>query len=167
MRLVTKSILIFLAAYGSLALSACGNSEQATTAVPTPPADSEAVTTTMDDGHDSQHQGHTGIHSDIVHAQIIMSGPYHLELIAESKDHGINLNFHLENNANQEPILGANVTAVVDTPDGNQETLDLQYEAEGEHYIGSLETQATGQFQVAILADIDGEQVDADFAFER
>ena len=96
-----------------------------------------------------------------------MSGPYHLELIAESKDHGLNLNFHLEYNANQEAIPDATVTAIVQTPDGNEETLDLQYESTGEHYIGSLNTDVMGQFGVTILADLNGEQVDAAFSFER
>ena len=163
MRLVKKTILIFLAACGLFSLIACANGEPA----PNTSASAKTVNTTTNDGHDSQHQGHTSIHTDIAHAQIIMSGPYHLELIAESKDPGINLNFHLENNANHEAILGANVTAVVETPDGNEETLNLQYEAEGEHYIGLLETQATGQFRVTILTDINGDKVGADFSFDR
>ncbi len=163
MRSAKQTILIFLAAFGSFSLIACTNGEQATnTAV-----SDRTANTTMNEGHDSHHHGHANIHTDIAHAQIIMSGPYHLELIAESKDHGINLNFHLENNANHEAIIGADVIALVETPDGNKETLKLNYEAEGEHYIGLLETQATGEFKVAILTDINGDKVDADFSFRR
>ena len=163
MRLATKTILIFLAACGSFSLIACANSEPATNTS----ASAGTVNTKTNDSQHSQHQGHTSIHTDIAHAQIIMSGPYHLELIAESKDHGINLNFHLENNASHEAILGANVTAIVEAPDGNEKTLNLQYEAEGEHYIGLLETQDTGRFRVTILTDINGDKVGADFSFDR
>ena len=42
-----------------------------------------------------------------------------------------------------------------------------QYEAEGEHYIGSLETQATGQFSTTILMDINDDTVGADYSFDR
>ncbi|MDJ0706183.1 MAG: hypothetical protein QNJ46_23170 [Leptolyngbyaceae cyanobacterium MO_188.B28] len=163
MHLVAKSILIFLTACGSISLIACANGDQATNTSDS----SGTVTANSDDGHDSQHQGHTSIHSDITLAEIFMSDPYHLELIVESKDHGINLNFHLEDNESHEPILGAKVAAVVHTPNGKVESLSLQYETEGEHYIGSLETQATGQFRVTIFTDIDGNQIGADFSFDR
>lgn len=165
MRLVTKSALIFFVACSSLSLTACGHAQHGGEATTTPA--SKIATTKTDDAHGSQHEGHTGIHDDIAHAEIIMSGPYHLELIAESKDYGINLNFHLEDNASQKPILGAKVTAVVQKPNGNQEILDLQYEAGGEHYIGSLETDAVGFYEVAILTDIKGKIVNANFSFER
>ena len=163
MHLVAKSIFIFLAACGSLSLIACGKCEHTTITS----AAAEPVTAPMGDNHDSLHPGRTSIHSDIEHAQIIISDPYHLELIAESKDYGINLNFHLEDNVSHEPILGAKVAAVVHKPDGNEEMLSLQYEAEGEHYIGSLETQAKGQFRVTILTDINGDKVGANFSFDR
>ena len=163
MRLVFKSGLILFAACGSFSLIACGNSNHANHA----PDSTGTAAVTKDADHNSHDHGHTSIHSDIAHAQIIMSGPYHLELIAESKDHGLNLNFHLEYNANQEAIPDATVTAIVQTPDGNEETLDLQYESTGEHYIGSLNTDVMGQFGVTILADLNGEQVDAAFSFER
>ncbi len=163
MNFVKKSTLVFLAAFGSFSLIACANSEPATNTS----ASSEALHATMNDGHNSQHQGHTSIHTDIAHAQIFTSGPYHLELIAESKGHGVNLYFHLESNTSYEPILGAKVTALVQMPTGNQETLNLQYEAEGEHYVGSLETQAKGEFRVTIMTDINGEKVSTNYSFNR
>lgn len=163
MRLIINSSVTLFAACGIFSLTACGNSEQSIKS----PNSLGTDTVSVNSSHHSHHHGHTAIHTDIAHAQIILSDPYHLELIAESKDHGINLNFHLEINESHEAIPDANVKAIVQKPDGDEETLDLKYEAEGEHYIGSVHTDALGPFGVTVLADIDGEQVDAVFAFDR
>lgn len=157
MRLVFKSSLIFFAAFGSLSLIACGKTEQATNTSASP----ETVTT-IDDGHDHSHHNHSD-----ENAQVIVSAPYHLEFIAEPRDDGTNLDFHLENEESHEAIPDAKVTAIVQLPNGDEKTLDLQYEAEGEQYIAFLPEQAKDRYNVTILTEINGEQVNGRFSFDK
>ncbi len=90
-----------------------------------------------------------------------------LEFIAEPKDDGTNLDFHLENEESHEAIPDAKVTARVQLPNGDEKTLDLQYEAEGEQYIAFLPEQAKGRYNVTILTEINGEQVNGRFSFDK
>ena len=97
MRLVFKSSLIFLAAFGALSLIACGKSEQATNT-----SDAPETVSTIDEDHEHSHDEHYDENAE--NAQVIVSGIYHLEFIAEPKDDGTNLNFHLENEESHQPI---------------------------------------------------------------
>lgn len=159
MRLIVNSTLVLLTAWGSFSLIACGNGKQATN----PSISSEtAASNPADDGHDKFHHGHSE-----EYAQIIVSGPYHLELIAEPKGNGINFDFHLENEDTHEPIPNANVSAVVKLPNGNEQALSFQYEAEGEHYLAFMDTQINGSYDVTVSTDFNGESLNTQFSFDQ
>ena len=158
MHLIFKSSLIFFIALGALSLTACGNSEQATNQSTAP-----KTATKIDEDRDHSHHNH----SDDENAQVIVSGIYHLEFIAESKDDGTNLNFHLENEESHQPIPDAKVVARVRLPSGDEKTLDLKYEAENERYVAFLPEQAEGEYKVTILTETNGEQVNSSFSFDK
>ena len=92
---------------------------------------------------------------------------YHLELIEEPKDGGTNLYFHLENEETHEVIPSAKVTAMVKLPNGDEKTLDLQYEAQGENYVAFLPEQEKGRYKATILTEFNGEKVSASFYFDK
>lgn len=156
MRLVFKSSLIFLVAFGSLFLAACGTSEPTTDTSTTP-----ETATEIDDDHDHTH--HDDSHDN---AQVIISGIYHLELLAEHKDNGIDLSFHLENEESHETISNAKVKAIVKLSDGDEKMLDLPYKAKSEQYVAFLPEQAKDKYEVTILTNINGEQVNGRFSFD-
>lgn len=158
MHLVFKSSLIFFVSLGSLFLVACGQSEPASDNASTAPE----TATEIDDNHDHSHHDHSD-----ENAQVIISGLYHLELIAEPQDNGIDLNFHLENEESHKTIPNAKVKAEVKLPNGDEKMLDLQYKAESEQYVAFLSEQAKGQYEVTILTNINGEQVNGSFSFDR
>ena len=160
MHLVFKSSLIFFVALGSLSLTACGNSEQATNT-----SDAPETVSTIDEDHEHSH--HEQYDGNAKNAQVIVSGIYHLEFIAESKDDGTNLNFHLENEETHQPITDAKVAAKVQLPNGEEKTLDLQYKTESEQYVAFLPEQANGEYQVTFLTEINGEQVNSSFSFDK
>ena len=157
MRLFLKSSLIVLTACGSVSSGACANSEPATNTSP-----SLETVTTLDDHHDHSHE-----HDSDQDPQVLISGLYHLEFIPEPTNGGINLDFHLETEVSHEVITDAKVTASVLSPTGDQYTLDLLYEADGEHYIAFLPAPVTGTYTVTFLVDVNGEQVSGQFSFDQ
>lgn len=156
MHLVFKSSLIFFVTLGSLFIKACGTSEPTTNTSTAP-----ETATEIDDDHDHSH--HDPSHDN---AQVIISGIYHLELLAKHKDNGIDLNFHLENEESHETIPNAKVKAQIKLPNGDEKTLDLQYKAESEQYVAFLPEPAKGKYEVTVLTNINGEQVNARFSFD-
>ncbi len=154
-RLILKSSLILFAGFGSLSLSACGKSEPAANT----PASPAPVVTPVDDDH--FHDNHAG--EDV---QVVVSGVYHLEFVAELKDSGVNLDFHLENEDSHKSIPDAKVSATVQSPNGNETTLTLPYEAQGDHYVAFLPASEKGQYNVTILMEVNGNQVRSPFSFE-
>ena len=157
MGLFLKSSLIFLIACGSLSLIACGNSGQTTNTLAPP-----KTVTAIDGDHDHSHDDHSNENT-----QVIVSGIYHLEFHPEPNNDGVNLDFHLESEVGHENIPDAKVTARVQLPNGDEKMLDLPYEAEGKHYVAFLPAQTTGRYTVTILAEINGEQVSGQFAFDQ
>ena len=160
MHLVFKSSLILFVALGALSLIACGESEQATNT-----SDAPETVSTIDEEHEHSHDEHYDENAE--NAQVIVSGIYHLEFIAEPKDDGTNLNFHLENEESHQPIPDAKVAARVQLPNGDEKILDLQYEAERERYVAFLPEQAKGEYKVTILTETNGEQVNSSFSFDK
>ena len=88
-------------------------------------------------------------------------------MIAEPKGNGINFDFHLENEVTHEPITNAKVSAVVKLPNGDEQALDFQYEAEGEHYLAFMETQIKGSYEVAVATELNDERLNTRFTFEQ
>lgn len=162
MRLVAKFSLIFLVTFGALSSTSCTRSEQATNSSTSP-----KTVTEIDHNHDHDHDNDGHNHAN-ENTQVILSDPYHLEFLVKHKDGGINLDFHLENEETHEVISSAKVTAKVQLPNGEEKTLELQYEPQTEHYIAFLpEQEAEGRYSVTILTDINGEQVNSNFYFDK
>jgi Cu/Ag efflux pump CusA len=57
------------------------------------------------------------------------------------------------------------MTFQVQLPDGSQQALDMEYDVAGEHYTAFLPSSAAGEYNIAILSDIDGEKVNGRFTF--
>jgi hypothetical protein len=90
-----------------------------------------------------------------------------LELVPIKEDSGTHIDFYLQKGDNHEAIPNANVTAQIQLPDGSQTKLNLAYDDDGKHYAVLLPEKATGQYQVKMTADINGEKVDGRFSFAR
>ncbi len=143
---------------GVLALSACGGSETATapdtTAAETPVTESPAAQT------ESAAAASKG-------GQVVESGPYHLELVPAPEADGIHLDLYLQTGDTHEAIADATAIAQVQLPDGTQQALPMEYDAEGEHFFAFLPSQAAGDYKTVIQTDIKGEKVNARFNFSK
>ncbi|AFY84196.1 hypothetical protein Oscil6304_4684 [Oscillatoria acuminata PCC 6304] len=150
---------IAVVSLGLIALTACGTTEPETnvlepeTETPTEKAATPMATTP--DGHPTQG------------GQVIEMGPYHLELLALPEPGGVHLDFYLQTGDTHEAIPGATVTAQVETPTGEQRTLELLYDEPGEHYAAFLPAEVSGEYKVVVLTDIQGEKVNGRFTFNR
>ncbi|MBO0351628.1 hypothetical protein J0895_21590 [Phormidium pseudopriestleyi FRX01] len=150
---------IAMVSLGLIGLTACGTGEpeanvlESATETPT----ETVVTPTAIPPEERPTQG----------GQVIEMGPYHLELVALPEPGGVHLDFYLQMGDTHEPIPGANVTAQVETPTGEQRTLELLYDEPGEHYAAFLPAEVSGEYKVAILTDIQGEKVNGRFMFNR
>jgi hypothetical protein len=173
---VDRSVFVMLISVGLLAGS-CASSETTSSEPASSPAieaspsleapvtapPDASVATTADAGADAttanSHGGQGG--------QVIESGEYHLELLPIKEADGIHLDFFLQTGDNHEAIADAKVTAQVQLPDGSQQTLDMDYDAAGEHYVAFLPSAVAGEYNVAVLSDINGEKVNGRFTFSE
>ncbi|PMB09472.1 hypothetical protein CEN49_06500 [Fischerella thermalis CCMEE 5273] len=176
-----KTNFVVLGSVGLLFLGACSgsnqvaNSESGTASTTETAAKSEITAKdnhSESDGHfhnQNNAQGHSedgkGEHSH--GGQVIESGQYHLEFVAEPKDDGNHLDFYLKKGEKHDVVPDAKVTAQVQLPDGSQKSLPLTYEAKEQHYHAVLSEKAAGEYKVAILSDINGEKVNGRFTFKR
>ncbi|MGL4621559.1 hypothetical protein [Chroococcidiopsis sp.] len=99
--------------------------------------------------------------------QVVESGAYHLELVPVKENKGTHLDFYLQRGDNHAAIPNAKVTAQIQMPDGTQKTLPLKYDSKGKHYAALLASNASGQYQVKVTADIKGEKVNGRFSFKQ
>jgi hypothetical protein len=99
--------------------------------------------------------------------QVVESGAYHLEFVPEKEENGTHLDFYLQRGDTHEAIPNAKVTALVQSPDGKQQSLNLTYDAEGKHYTILFPGTTTGQYQVKVTADVSGEIVNGRFNFQQ
>lgn len=144
---------------GVLALSACGGAETATTpdtAAETPVVESPAEAETAAAPAAATKGG-----------QVVESGPYHFELVPVPEADGIHLDLYLQTGDTHEAIADATAIAQVQLPDGTQQALPLEYDAEGEHFFAFLPSQAAGEYKTVIQTDIKGEKVNARFNFSK
>jgi hypothetical protein len=98
--------------------------------------------------------------------QVVESGIYHLELVTIKGANGTHLDFYLQRGDTHEAIPNAKVTAQVQSPDGKQKSLNLAYDAKGKHYAALFPGKTTGQYQVRVVADINGKKVNGRFSFK-
>jgi len=153
-----KLFLLGLSSAGVILLGACGNSNQASTNPGTPVAPS--VTPAETEQSDQAGAPQAG-------GQVVESGPYHLEFVPVKEAGGTHMDFYLQTGDTHEAIANAQVTAQVQLPDGSQKSLPLTYDAEGKHYTALLPKQAVGEYQVAVLSNINGEKVNGRFSFSQ
>lgn len=99
--------------------------------------------------------------------EVVETGSYHLELVAENEDEGTHLDLFLQKGDSHESVADAKVTGKVQLPDGTEKSLNFKYDAAGKHYAFLLSEKATGEYQVKITADIQGEKVEGRFSFSK
>jgi hypothetical protein len=161
-----KFLLVVLGSVSLIFLGACGNNNQATNSDSSPtsakPAESTAQST---DAAKTESSGHAA--KPLKGGQVVESGPYHLEFVPVKENNGTHLDFYLQKGDNHEAIPNAKVTAQIQLPDGTQKTLDLPYDAAGKHYAALLPEKAAGQYQVKMIADVNGEKVNGRFTFNQ
>ncbi|XHX77173.1 MAG: hypothetical protein RBJ76_22455 [Stenomitos frigidus ULC029] len=153
-----------IASFGLLFLGACSSSNQATNSASTPtastPVETQPSPATSPAAKASGNHGGQG-------GQVIESGPYHLELLTAKEATGTHIDFFLQKGDNHEPVANAKVTAQVQLPDGSQKALPMSYDAGDKHYTAILPSAAAGEYNVAILSDINGEKVNGRFSFKQ
>jgi hypothetical protein len=152
-----KLALILLSSLGLIFLSACSNDNQASNPTSGSADSSSETTTETKSEHSEASQG----------GQVVETGTYHLELVPLKKDSAIHLDFYLQKGDSHEAVPNAEVTAQIQLPDGTQETLDFKYDANGKHYTALLPEKSAGQYQVKMIADINGEKVNGRFSFNQ
>lgn len=173
-----KSYLIVLGSVGLVFLGACSNSNQAANPGNSPTESSaETTATTEPVSGSSPAASHTGATATTEPAsdhanksqggQVVESGNYHLELVSESESNGTHLDLYVQRGDNHEAIPNAKVTAQVQAPDGTQKTLPFTYDTEGKHYTAMLADKASGQYQVKVTSEINGEKADGRFSFNK
>lgn len=99
--------------------------------------------------------------------QVVEVGTYHLELVTASEPSGTHLDLFLQKGDTHEAIENATVTGQIQLPDGSQKEVDFEYDAEGKHYTAMLPETASGDYDVAVLTDINGEKVNGRFSFTK
>jgi hypothetical protein len=152
-----KLALILLSSLGLIFLSACSNDNQASNPTSGSADSSSETTTETKSEHSEASQG----------GQVVETGTYHLELVPLKEDSAIHLDFYLQKGDSHEAVPNAEVTAQIQLPDGTQETLDFKYDANGKHYTALLPEKSAGQYQVKMIADINGEKVNGRFSFNQ
>ncbi len=157
-----KCSFILVSTLGLLAIG-CENRQSPVSDSSTPATKASSVSeaeslTAPGNGHDAKPQAG---------GQVVESGPYHLEFVALPEAGGTHLDFFLQTGDNHDPIPTAQVIAEIQLPDGSTQSLPLVYDAEGQHYASLLESNATGEYQVLVLSNIDGEEVKGRFSFTK
>ncbi|GFE68990.1 hypothetical protein [Chroococcus sp. FPU101] len=99
--------------------------------------------------------------------QVVEQGAYHLELVPEKEKDGIHLDFYLQKGDNHQAIPNSKVTGQIQLPNGTQKNLTFKYDTSGKHYTAFLPEKASGQYQVRITADINGQKVNGRFSFKQ
>lgn len=168
MKLVKLSLIV-CGSLGIIFLGACGNNNQVkqtennqsvstSTTKQSSVSDSPTNKTDKSSNHD---------HSVSKGGQVVETGKYHLEFLAGKEANGTHLDFYLQTGDNHQTVPNAKVTAQVQLPDGKQTNIPFTYDAPGEHYKSMLNETISGQYQIKITADIQGETVNGRFNFNR
>ena len=160
-----RSLLIVISVPFLILLGACGNENQAASPdnnTNTKPTEAASKPTEVAKTESSSHAA-----KPQKGGQVVETGKYHLEFVPEKEDNGTHLDFYLQKGDNHEAVPNAKVTAQIQLPDGTQKTLPLTYDAEGKHYAALLPGKASGQYQVKISSEINGEKVDGRFNFNK
>jgi hypothetical protein len=146
--MVLRQSLLVLSTVVVLGLGACSNNS--TTSSPAAPT------------------GNTGSPGNKQGGQVVKAGDYHMEFIPSKEGDGTHLDFFLYKGNSAEVLPNAKITARVKFPDGTQKEIPLKYEPENKHYGEKLpDASQAGDYQVAILTDINGEKINGRFSFKQ
>ncbi|MEC4812472.1 MAG: hypothetical protein SAK29_04225 [Scytonema sp. PMC 1069.18] len=163
-----KSGLIVIGSAGLLLLGACSNDNQTASTESNKTAVTSTTSTTQSPAPSVTTVAKTsGEHGKSHGGQVVETGKYHLEFVPETEANQTHMDFYLQTGDNHEAIPDAKVTALVQSPDGKQQTVLFSYDVKDKHYTGLLSETATGQYQVKVTADVKGEKVDGRFNFNR
>ncbi|KZL51772.1 hypothetical protein A2T98_00380 [Nodularia spumigena CENA596] len=157
-----SSCLIFLGCTGLLFVGACSNGNEVVNTEGAASSSAETPAASVAPVAKSNHE-----HGASKGGQVVETGTYHLEFLADKEAGGSHLDLYLLTGDTHETVPNANVTAQIQTPDGTEKTLPFTYDAEGKHYMAMLNEAASGQYQVRITADVKGETVNGRFSFNR
>jgi hypothetical protein len=135
-------------------LSACSNTSSTGTA--TSSASPAATPTSSEQAH-APRPGGTAVES----------GGIHLELVPVKEANQTHLDLFVQRSDNHASIPTAQVSAQVQTPDGQTQTVPMKYDATDKHFAGNLAGATKGQYQVKVVAVVAGKTVDGRFSFER
>ena len=145
----SKITPICLAVTGLLILGACSKGEKVADKVePTPTKTETAASPTSEKPsgeHGKSHPGGTTIETNGIHLEMVP------EVDKASQTH---LDLYVQKGENHEPIPTAKVIAQVQTPDGKQQSFDMKYAADDQHYTAIVPGKAAGQYQVKIKSEI-------------
>jgi hypothetical protein len=164
MKSIRLSVLSY-SIFGLLLLGACSPNQNNPTATESPSvqnteaspkAENTAEKTDKDADHSHESRG----------GQVVEMGDYHLELVKEKEENGNHLHFYLQKGAGHQPVTNAKVTALVQSPDGSERSLNLVYESEEKAYTGMLTDTGAGKYNLRITADIGGEKISGRFQIE-
>jgi hypothetical protein len=161
-----KSNLIVLGSVGLLFLGACSNDNQVAITENTPASSSNTESSALNPSAAPVAKTE-GQHGKTYGGQVVETGKYHLEFVPKKEANATHMDFYLQRGDNHEAIPDAQVTAQVQLPDGTQKTVPFTYDAKDKHYTGLLTEKVTGQYQVKMTADIQGEKVDGRFNFNQ
>lgn len=149
---------------GILILNGC-TGETSTNDLETTPSemDSPAVESSPNSDQDDSTDHPTAQYG----GQVVETGDYHLELVPIPEDSGIHLDFYVQTRDDLETIPNATVTAQIQLPDGQEMEIPMEYDAPGEHYFAFLPSQASGDYLVVMLTEVEGTRTNARFRFSQ
>jgi hypothetical protein len=177
MKLIKLSI-VTLASLSLMTLSACSGSSEASKS--TAPDSKPAETTAPDskaqgnskEGEPHEHKGgedhshgNSGGHG--IGGQVVETDAYHLEFLSNKAGEGASLDFMIGDSKSHAPVTTAKVTAQIQMPDGTQQSLDMKYDAGAKLYKATLPKASAGEYNVAILSDIEGKKMNSRFSFKQ
>jgi hypothetical protein len=166
--MVLRQSLLVLSSVVVLGLGACSNPSPTTSEPANTTSSPAASTTEQASPSPVAATGTTGSPDSKQGGQVVKSGDYHLEFVPSKEGDGTHLDFFLYKGASTEVLPDAKVTARVEFPDGTKKELPLKYEADGKHYGEKLPgASVTGDYQVAILTDVNGEKINGRFSFKQ
>ncbi len=176
MKLLKSSLIIF-SSMGLFFLTACNSGNQASNSNTSPAVSAtesakSAVTPTTETNQSlpatsKAETAKTESHGESHGGQVVETGTYHLEFVPEKESNGTHLDLYLQKSDTHEAVANAKVIAQVQSPDGKQQSLNLTYDAEGKHYTVLFPGTTTGQYQVKVIADVSGENVNGRFSFQQ